>query len=712
MSTESSPSERKHRGTYLIASRLQRVRSAAPEQSQPFALFASWLPLARVGWFVVTGFSLLCFVTALPGTLEQLRTGLTLVGMGKLQAQTLIVLAAVICPLFWSTMGVFLFYQTWPRGKEASTPFLLFVSLMLVTVGLALPFFDSSLWTQQPVFRDLLASFLFLASVCLILFIFLFPDGHFAPRWFRIPVGGFILFFSCFYGMYLFPVRSLAVWLQFSLSLITILVFSCSVGSQVYKYVRVLTLPQRRQSRWVMLAILFIGSVNLIEHLILKVFGETASVTLVASVLGTTSFLFLPVAITLALLYDHLWELRPLVSRTLVYALLTACSVGLYVFIVGGLSWFFRVQDNNPLVAGLATGAIAMSFHPLRIQLQRLINRLFYGARDEPHKLITRLGERMKTVLTPEQLFSTIVQTIAQALKLPYVAIALKEEQAFSIRTAQGQCGDEGKLVHFPLVYQHEEIGDLLCLPRPREHALTTRDQHLLQDLAYQIGATVHAVQLTRDLQRARERLVVAHEEERRRLRRDLHDGIGPTLASLSQRIDTASDWVKEDPEEAIKLLRTLRGQVRAMITDLRRLVYALRPPELDEIGLISALRGHAMLAQQSSGVSIRLLVPDTLPLLPAASEVAAFRIIQEALTNVVRHAQATDCQVVLELISMDRLLITITDDGKGLPDRHQAGIGMHTMRERAEELGGRCEVMAGPTGGTCVRVCLPLRLE
>ncbi len=213
-------------------------------------------------------------------------------------------------------------------------------------------------------------------------------------------------------------------------------------------------------------------------------------------------------------------------------------------------------------------------------------------------------------------------------------------------------------------------------------------------------------------MQRSREKLILAREEERRRLRRDLHDGLGPTLASLSQRIDAASSLVTQQPEEAVALLQTIKGQMRSTISDLRRLVYALRPPVLDEFGLISAIRDHTIPSQQSSGVHISLSAPEELPPLSAATEVAAFRIVEEALTNVVRHAQAQQCQICLELTGTSELVMTITDNGKGLPQTYQASVGMHSMRERAEELGGRCTVQTRPTGGTQVSVSLPLSKE
>jgi signal transduction histidine kinase len=226
------------------------------------------------------------------------------------------------------------------------------------------------------------------------------------------------------------------------------------------------------------------------------------------------------------------------------------------------------------------------------------------------------------------------------------------------------------------------------------------------------VGLTADLQRLTVDLQHSRERLVIAREEERRRLRRDLHDGIGPTLASLSQRLDTARHLVPRDPNAAVLLLDTLKGQVKATIADIRRVVYALRPPVLDEFGLVSAVREHTVYAQGSNGLRISIEAPEDLPKLSAAVEVAAYRIVLEALTNVERHAHAHNCLVRLELAEEGMLYLDITDDGSGLPEHSMVGVGMTSMRERAAELGGECKITSGPTQGTHVWVRLPLSKE
>ncbi|MEI2610222.1 MAG: sensor histidine kinase [Candidatus Promineifilaceae bacterium] len=239
-------------------------------------------------------------------------------------------------------------------------------------------------------------------------------------------------------------------------------------------------------------------------------------------------------------------------------------------------------------------------------------------------------------------------------------------------------------------------------------------DRHLLEHIAHQAGPAVHTVQLTAALQHSRLQMVRAREEERRRLQRDLHDGLGATLAALNLEAGVLRRAIRSDPAEAEALVDELRVEIRAMIDDIRRLVYALRPPTLDQLGLVAAVRAHANQCGRPSEngyaqLQVEIEAPEELPPLPAAVEVAAYRIAQEALTNVVRHAQARHCLVRLELNGA--LNVEIRDDGVGLPagGRQHGGLGLLSMRERAVELGGTCVIGPLPGGGTRILASLPL---
>jgi signal transduction histidine kinase len=450
----------------------------------------------------------------------------------------------------------------------------------------------------------------------------------------------------------------------------------------------------------------------------------------------------IPISAGIAILRYRLYDIDVLINRTLVYGLLTFLVVGIYVLAVGYLGALFRT-GSTLLISLIATGLVAVLFQPLRALLQRSVNRLLYGQRDEPYAVITRLSQRLEATLAPDAVLPTIVETIAQSFKLPYAAILLKNDDEFAIAASYGD--QEGEPLALPLVYQRAPIGKLLLAPRAPGEAFTPVDLRLLNELTHQIGLAAHAVRLTADLQLSNEhlraaqaRLVTAREEERRRLRRDLHDGLGPALAALTLKIGAARKLLFRDPATVESLLLELNSDIETTVGDIRRLVYNLRPPALDELGLIGAIRervANYMIsseADQANGLQIKVEAPEHLPLLPAAVEVAAYRIVQEALTNVVRHAHAHTCNIRLSLTSLhpsrakpgelaaldgwisndDMLTIEICDDGAGIAAGQPAGVGIRSMHERATELGGTCTVEPGASGGTRVLARLPITKE
>jgi len=348
-----------------------------------------------------------------------------------------------------------------------------------------------------------------------------------------------------------------------------------------------------------------------------------------------------------------------------------------------------------------------------------------YGERDDPYGVLTRLGRRLEAAIEPGAVLPTVVETVAGALRLPYAAIAMRREDGFEVAAAHGSPTGEETAV--PLKYAGETVGRLLLSPRTPGEEFTQADRRLLEDLARQAEVAVHAVRLTADLQRSRERLVSAREEERRRLRRGLHDGLEPTLATLSLGLDVSLKMLPDNPGEAEPLLRELKAQTQGAVVDIRRLVYGLRPPALDDLGLVPAIREQASKhgrldddpatfgrgAAGKNALAFAVEAPEELPPLPAAVEVAIYRIVQEAITNVVRHSEAGACRIRLSIdAAQNELGLEISDDGVGIPKDRQAGVGMSSMAERAAELGGRCTVEAGPEGGTRVLARFPLFTE
>ena len=261
----------------------------------------------------------------------------------------------------------------------------------------------------------------------------------------------------------------------------------------------------------------------------------------------------------------------------------------------------------------------------------------------------------------------------------------------------------------FPLVSQRETVGRLLVGQRSPGEQLGAEDERLLEDLARQVGPTAHAVALRGALEASLARRVAAREEERRRLRRDLHDELGPTLAGLTLGLDTARSLANgpENAEALLQLLSRLKAETQQAVTDVRRIVYGLRPPALDELGLAGSLREEiARLRREAPAVAITLHCQGELAGQPAAVEVAAYRIVTEALTNVVRHARACSCEVH---ISLDQgLTIDVCDDGVGFPEGWRAGVGITAMRERAAELGGDLGIQPREPHGTSIAARLP----
>jgi signal transduction histidine kinase len=326
------------------------------------------------------------------------------------------------------------------------------------------------------------------------------------------------------------------------------------------------------------------------------------------------------------------------------------------------------------------------------------------------------LNALLQVTLPPERVLATVVETLGRTLNAWNVSIWLKrldtgeyELAAQHHRADASPTPEPGgpSYVRLPIVDDHETVGELVIVPGPTT-PMTDAMLDSLTVIACQCATTVNVVRMMYDLRRARERLVLAREEERRRLRRDLHDTIGPTLAALNLRAGALRATITRDPAQAAIEMGELREQIRSVITDIRRVVYDLRPPALDELGLLPAIREQAA---QFSAHDLQVLVeaPEQLPPLPAAVEVAAYRIVLEALTNVARHARAKHCWIRISVA--DRVYIDVTDDGTGLPAEHRVGVGITSMRERAAELGGVCEFQAAPDGGARLLAQLPLNL-
>jgi two-component system, NarL family, sensor kinase len=561
---------------------------------------------------------------------------------------------------------------------------------------------------------DLLASLFILAwplaiGLCLPMALLLFPDGR-PPgprwRWLVWAIAAEALLFELMFsgpGSETVGHRTVstylvlpsygrlgAVWVATNIAYAAI--FALVLASLVVRYRRGGDV-ERRQLLWLVLAVVVFV---VYAGVVWGVFGA-------GPVLGLLVITLIPAAVTIAILRYQLLDIRLVVSRTLVYGILTAAAAGVYVGLVALLDLLVRsrVSLGSAIVASIV---VAFGFNPARVLLQRLIDRALYGDRRDPVRAVSLVGERLTG--TGAAGLPGVLEALCDSLRLPFASVRYGPAEVAAHGTAP-------ELLHsIGLSYEGIRVGELIVGLRSGQRRLGSPDIAVLELLAGPLALALHATALSAALQESRVSIVAAREEERRRLRRDLHDGLGPVLTGIAFMADAARNTLSADPARASELLGHLRADTTAAIGDIRRLVYGLRPPALDDLGLIESLRQQsARLAQRPDGgsVAVQLEAPEDLPPLPAAVEVAAYRIITEAMTNAARHSAATSIKVTLALADGGGLSIEVSDDGTGPRSPWQEGVGLISMRERAAELGGSCEAGPGPGGGGRVTASLPL---
>jgi two-component system NarL family sensor kinase len=440
----------------------------------------------------------------------------------------------------------------------------------------------------------------------------------------------------------------------------------------------------RRQLLWVVFAVLIVALMAV--PVVLLRSGSTLLLLV---------FVLVPASILVAILRHNLLDIRLVVARTLAWALLTAILVTAYLLVVGVLGRSFAAGGN----ALVGAAVVAIGLNPMRLRTQRLVDGLLYGDRRDPLRVLRRVGP----ALTSAEDLASLADAIAQSLHLPYVSLRANGHELAAV-------GHAPAVLHgVPLPVGQDQEGELVVGVRRGDGKLAAADLDILELLAAPVAVAVHATVLAEELQKSRSRVVAARDDERRRLRRDLHDGLGPVLTGVGFKADAARNYVRSQPGEAIELLTELRAETAAALEDVRRLVYDLRPPILDDVGLLEALRRLAERSgRRADGqpLSITLDLPDNLPPLPAGVETATYRIAAEALTNVVRHTQASWATVRMTVDSS--LHLKILNEQPALGQKWPAGVGLSSMHERAAELGGVLSAGSEAAGGT-VSVTVPL---
>ena len=683
----------------------------------------------RVHW-LAWSLCMLCVVLALSGLILALLNGR---GLGEVFVEDSLVTIAVLAvvfsivgaliashrpgnPIGWIFCFAALFQGLIIFGEEYAT-------YALLTNPGSLPLGPEASWLKEWIWAPGL-------GLILVFLPLLFPDGRPPSRrwWWVAWLGGLSIGLICVLGsILLWPERGPSlmgrggkaeyivapVWALVIDFVAIPMMLVAGLGAVISLLVRFRRArgDERQQIKWFASASALTLAFCFAWEELPKVWGELIEAIL--NLLGILIVPAIPVATGIAIFRYHLYDIDLIINRTLVYGVLTACVVGTYVIIVGYLGALFRT-DGDLAISLVATGIIAVLFAPLRDRLQRIVNRLMYGERDDPYAALSRLGQHLEATLEPHAVLPAVAESVAHALKLPHVAIELKWGEEYETAAEHGW--PAGEPLRLPLVYGTETVGRIVLSSRAPGESFGPADRRLLDDLARQAGVAAHAVRLTDDLQRSRERLVTAREEERRRLRRNLHDGLGPALSSAMLKLGAARRLLPSDSLVA-DLIVEVRDDMRATIADVRGLVYDLRPPALDQLGLELAIRDYAeqCASEDEDGMRVTVDAPEQLSLLPAAVEVAAYYIAREALTNAARHARARSCSIHLALQDGPErveLRLEITDDGVGLPHERHLGVGLSSMRERVEELGGKFSVESPPEGGTRVVARLPVGKE
>lgn len=452
---------------------------------------------------------------------------------------------------------------------------------------------------------------------------------------------------------------------------------------------------ERTQLRW----LLWAG--------IMCVLMVVASATLSIGGLVTTIFLDLAVAalsvsVAIGLVRPGLGDVDALVAWTLTTAVVAAVvvAVDLAVLAAGTALLGDRLDERDVTVLVLVLAVLV--YGPLRAWLGGVVRRLILGRRGDRYGAVSALAARLETTHSVDEQLPALAGAVADTFKVGHVRVDVLAPDGGLLSASHGSAPAE--VQEIDIAYQGERVGRLVLPVQGFRSMLSHRDQGLLVDLVRQAAVAIRARLLATELQESRERLVLGREDDRRRIRRDLHDGLGPSLGGVALRLQAAGNAIDTDPERARELVGLARTEVGEALDDVRRLVHDLRPPALDDLGLEAAVRQQAERVRSAVEVTVSAVGTTGMP---AAVEVAAYRIVAEALTNVVKHAAAE--RVDVRLAGGETALdVVVSDDGRGIGPDVTAGVGLLSLRERAEELGGRCEVLCPETGGTTVHAVLP----
>jgi two-component system, NarL family, sensor kinase len=410
-----------------------------------------------------------------------------------------------------------------------------------------------------------------------------------------------------------------------------------------------------------------------------------------------------PAALAYSVIRDRLYDLDRAARRVIGVAVPAVLLAAVYLAAAATMSLLLPGDGTAlPAVLAVLAALVGLVLRPAAHWVQRRIDHLLYGDRAEPYQLARHLADSLRDGADAAQVPLAVCQIAVSALRLPaaeLVAVTGSNPRRLAL-VGDADVGEE-----FDLRYQGRLVGYLRVAPRTGESALDELDAAALGPLVDLAAPAVSAILLAEELESSRARVASAREDERSRLRRDVHDGIGPSLAAIRLQVDTAAVLLPPGSPSG-SLLARISAELGQAVAEIGRVTENLRPPVLDERGLAGALT-ELVDRLGSPGLPIALDLPTALPPLPPAVELAAYRITAEALANAIRHAAATRIRVDLA-VRDGALVLRIRDDGLGLRAGRVPGVGLASMAQRAADLGGTCDV-DGSGRGTTVTAHLPL---
>ncbi len=532
---------------------------------------------------------------------------------------------------------------------------------------------------------DLARSLVGIMGVCVVLLFGLYPDGRFTPRWIVVPVAVEVALQAINlvsgFGLEAQPWWPWHFFLTLGL-----------LGGQVYRYRRRSSIQERERTRWPMLAVLTM----VFAYTLWGIVGVGLGLEQERGVsLGTLLTALPGVGFALGLLKPTGVNVD-VVLRWCV--LVGGTSVTLGTAILAAMAFAGELGASAEARTWAAAAVAAAVTVPLVEIFRRAADRFVYGRRPSPARALEDLETRLAQLADPRDVPATVLRSVTESLGLGGARLLVGDRVQATIGTASRE-------EEMPIVYRDELLATLAVSPQAGETALTARDRTVIARICAQAAAALHGSRLVNELVDARGRVVIAREDERRRLRRDLHDDLAPTLAGLGLSAAVVEQFSRAGDQRAAEAATELAGRLQGASRQVRNIAYNLRPPVLDDRGLVAAIEETVAVGGPPK---VSLIAP-THPLeLPAAVEACALRIIQEAVNNVRRHAAASCCEVRI-VAEPDVLRIEIVDDGVGFPEPRRSGIGIRSMTERASEIGGRVSFDSAAGMGARVSVWLPV---